>query len=129
MKRKLKIILKFSARLFSGVYRHAAAAVSRIPFHKVSAIVRSADIRIAHQVGMPVDQFDARRRAFLKYAAFGGTLFLAGKYVNPLVNALRGDTVIDEKVFRNFTLTETGKQLRVTDDEGSEILTIDKEGF
>jgi hypothetical protein len=96
---------------------------------RTSEAFRSLDVRAAHTVGLHVDELDAKRRAFLKYAAFGGTLFLAGKYLNPIINTLRGDTVIDEKVFRNFTLTETGKQLRVTDDEGGEILTIDKEGF
>lgn len=72
---------------------------------------------------------DDKRRAFLKYALFGGGLFLVGKYMNPIINTIQGDAVVDEKVFRNFTLTETGRQLQVTDDEGNEILTIDKEGF
>lgn len=78
---------------------------------------------------MPTVHIDSRRRAFLKYAVFGGGLFLVGKYMNPLINTIQGDAVVDEKVFRNFTLTETGRQLQVTDDEGNEILTIDKEGF
>lgn len=72
---------------------------------------------------------DERRRAFLKYAAFGGAVLLAGKYVTPLVNTLRGDTVLSEKTFNNFKVTETGKELRVTDDEGAELLIIDKESF
>lgn len=72
---------------------------------------------------------DDRRRAFLKYAAFGGALFVAGKYIDPLVNTLRGDTVLSEKTFDNFKVTETGKQLLVTDDDGAEVLTIDKESF
>lgn len=72
---------------------------------------------------------DEKRRAFLKYAAFGTAVFLAGKYINPLINAIRGDTVISEKIFENFKITETGKKLLVTDDEGDEILTIDKESF
>ncbi len=77
----------------------------------------------------PKVQLDEKRRALLKYALFGGGLFLVGKYMNPLMNTLQGDAVVDEKVFRNFTLTETGRQLQVTDDEGNEILTIDKESF
>ncbi len=72
---------------------------------------------------------DDRRRAFLKYALFGGAVFMAGKYMNPLVNLLRGDTVISEQNFQNFKITETGRQLLVTDDEGDELLIIDKEGF
>lgn len=72
---------------------------------------------------------DDRRRAFLKYALFGGVVFMAGKYMNPLINLLRGDTVISEQTFQNFKVTETGRQLRVTDDEGDELLVIDKEEF
>ncbi len=72
---------------------------------------------------------NARRRAFLKYAVFGGAVFLLGKYLNPLMNMFRGETVLSEKTFENFKITETGKQLRVTDDEGGELLVIDKEGF
>ena len=72
---------------------------------------------------------DARRRAFLKYAAFGGALFVAGRYIDPLINTVRGDKVLSEKVFDNFKVTETGKKLLVTDDDGEEILTIDKETF
>ena len=54
---------------------------------------------------------------------------MAGKYMNPLINLLRGDTVISEQTFQNFKVTETGRQLRVTDDEGDELLVIDKEEF
>lgn len=129
MKHRLKTIAVAPMRLLSGLRRGAVSLGARLPMKRAAEAVRALDVRAAHKVGLHVDEFDAKRRAFLKYAAFGGTLFLAGKYLNPIVNTLRGDTVIDEKVFRNFTLTETGKQLRVTDDEGSEILTIDKEGF
>ncbi len=75
------------------------------------------------------EDVDSRRRAFLKYAVFGGAVFVAGKYVSPLVNLIRGDTVLSEKTFENFKITETGRRLLVTDDDGSEILTIDKESF
>jgi hypothetical protein len=91
--------------------------------------VARIDLRAAHKLGMPVEQSDVKRRAFLKYTLFGGVVFLAGKYVNPLINMIHGDTVLSEKTFNNFKMTETGKQLQITDDEGSEILTIDKEGF
>lgn len=84
-------------------------------------VVRGVDV-------MMLD-IDERRRAFLKYALFGGAVFLAGKYINPLINAIRGDTVLSEKTFENFKITETGRKLLVTDDEGDEILTIDKESF
>ncbi len=72
---------------------------------------------------------DVKRRAFLKYAVFGGVVFLAGKYFGPLVNTLRGDTVLSEKTFDNFKMIETGKQLQISDDDGNEILTIEKESF
>lgn len=71
--------------------------------------------------------FDMKRRAFVRYTLFGGAVFLVGKYLSPAIDMFRGDTVIDEKVFNNFKITETGKQLRVTDDSGEELLTIDKE--
>ena len=98
-------------------------------FVVVHSRFRGAEVRAAHKAGIPVAEFDVKRRAFLKYALFGGALFLAGKYLTPLINALRGDTVLSEKTFQNFKLTETGKQLLVTDDDGNEILTIDKESF
>jgi len=74
-------------------------------------------------------EIDASRRTFLKYAFFGGAVLVAGKYINPLVNLIRGDTVLSERTFENFKITETGRKLLVTDDDGSEILTIDKESF
>ncbi len=134
---RLKIIFEAHRRFFSRFrdavvlpFRKAFARLFRAnAFLSFRSRVRKLDIQAAHQVGMPVEEFDAKRRTFLKYAFFGSGLFLAGKYLNPLINTLRGDTVIDERVFRNFTLTETGKELRVTDDDGGEILTIDKESF
>lgn len=98
-------------------------------FAAIQSRFRGAEVRAAHKAEMPVGEFDVKRRAFLKYALFGGTLFLAGKYLTPLINTLRGDEVLSEKTFQNFKLTETGKELLVTDDDGNEILTIDKEGF
>jgi hypothetical protein len=72
---------------------------------------------------------DEQRRTFLKYALFGGVVFLAGKYMNPLINLLQGDAVLSEKTFQNFKITETGKQLQVTDDDGNDVLIIDKDGY
>lgn len=113
-----------------GIFRRIAVQFSK--YKSVSMLLsKTAAVRVktAHRLGMPVEEFDAHRRAFLKYAVFGGTLFLVGKYIGPLINTLKGDTVVDEKVFRNFTITETGKQLSITDDGGDEVLTIDKESF
>lgn len=70
-----------------------------------------------------------RRRNLIKYTLFGGIGFLAGRYLDPLVNTLRGDAVINAKNFENFKLTETGKQLRITDDENNDLLLIDKDAF
>ena len=78
---------------------------------------------------LSLEYVDVRRRRFIKLAAFGGLAFLAGKYIGPFVNMIQGDTVINEKVFENFTFTETGKQMKVTDNEGGELLIIDKESF
>ncbi|MBP9751993.1 MAG: hypothetical protein KBD19_03995 [Candidatus Moranbacteria bacterium] len=86
-------------------------------------------MRLRERNAVKTEDVDSRRRAFLKYAVFGGAVFVAGKYVSPLVNLIRGDTVLSEKTFENFKITETGRQLLVTDDDGSEILTIDKESF
>ncbi len=91
------------------------------------------NIRKRRVLGVRLSQkdapLDAKRRAFLKYAVFGGVVFLAGKYFGPLMNTMRGDTVLSEKTFDNFKMVETGKQLQISDDDGNEILTIDKESF
>ena len=46
-----------------------------------------------------------------------------------IFDMMQGDKVLSEQTFRNFKLTETGKQLQITHDEGSELLVIDKERF
>lgn len=74
-------------------------------------------------------RLDERRRNFLKFAIFGGLGFVAGRYLQPLVNTLKGGTVLSERTFDNFQLTETGKQLRITDDDGEELLIIDKDAL
>lgn len=112
----------FFGRVRKHLVENPAAAALRSRF-------RRGESRVAHAVGVPVAEFDARRRAFLKYAFFGGAVLVAGKYINPLVNLIRGDTVLSERTFENFKITETGRRLLVTDDDGGEILTIDKESF
>lgn len=89
----------------------------------------SAKHKSIHGEEVEIIEIDASRRAFLKYVFFGGAVLVAGKYINPIVNLIRGDTILSEKTFENFKITETGRQLLVTDDEGGEILTIDKESF
>ncbi len=107
----------FVGRLFGGARSRRALFQS----------IRKKNVRVrSRQNDEPID---TKRRAFLKYAAFGGVVFLTGKYFGPLMNTLRGDTVLSEKTFDNFKMVETGRQLQITDDDGNEILTIDKEGF
>ncbi len=72
---------------------------------------------------------DVDRRTFLKYALFGTGGFLVAKYLNPAINMFQGDTVLNERAFQNFNMTETGRQIEIRDSDGSEILVIDKEGF
>lgn len=108
------------------------SVVKRAAPKRVVAWCRMLAKRVTGKSSVSMDDIlviDDRRRAFLKYALFGGAVFMAGKYMNPLVNLLRGDTVISEQTFQNFKVTETGRQLRVTDDEGDELLVIDKEEF
>lgn len=107
----------FIARLFGGARSRRALFQS----------MRKRNVRVrSSQNDGPID---AKRRAFLKYAVFGGAVFLAGKYFGPLMNTMRGDTVLSEKTFDNFKMVETGKQLQISDDDGNEILTIEKESF
>lgn len=118
----------FVSRVAMGVVVARLSAhhlASRI-FSLLGIIVKTKEIR---GEGVALIDIDAKRRTFLKYALFGGAVFVAGKYVNPIVNMLRGDTILSEKTFESFRITETGRALRVMDDEGSELLVIDKEGF
>jgi hypothetical protein len=118
----------FTVRATAGflVSRLSDRAIFRKIFSSLGIASRQERVQ---GTAIPVATIDEKRRAFLKYAFFGGTLFMAGKYVTPLINYFRGDTVLSEKTFQNFTVTETGKELRVTDDDGAELLIIDKEGF
>jgi len=118
----------FLVSVFSGT------AVFRLSERKEIAKVLSAiglSTKKKSIRGEEVDmiEIDASRRAFLKYAFFGGAVLVVGKYINPAINLIRGDTILSEKTFENFKITETGRQLLVTDDDGGEILTIDKESF
>ena len=118
----------FLASVVSGT------AVSRLSEKReiariLSAIGLSAKKKSIRGEEVDMIEIDASRRAFLKYAFFGGSVLVVGKYINPAINLIRGDTILSEKTFENFKITETGRQLRVTDDDGGEILTIDKESF
>jgi hypothetical protein len=91
--------------------------------------VRAAKWRKIIRHTQPPIVINESRRAFLKYAVFGGVVFLIGKYIDPFINMLRGDTVLGERNFQHFKMTETGRRIQVTDDDGDELLTIDKEEF
>lgn len=137
-----KMKLKKARALVSKKWRQArfvtgatlGVAVSRLSGNRLLARVFSflgitVKRREIHGEEVAMIDLDARRRAFLKYAVFGGAVLVVGKYIDPVINMLRGDTVLSERTFRNFKITETGRQLLVTDDDGGEILTIDKESF
>lgn len=70
-----------------------------------------------------------RRRLLIKLAVFGGLAFVAGKFFEPLKNMIEGDRIIDEKVFNNFKVTETGRQLKIADTNGDDIVIFDKDTF
>lgn len=70
-----------------------------------------------------------RRRNLIKFAVFGALAFVAGKLFEPLKNTFQGDRVLSEKSFNDFTLTETGKQLKIADKSGSELLVFEKDSF
>lgn len=120
--------LSFAFAAASGLAVDRLSA-NRFGARILSILGLSTKSRTVRGESVAVVALDERRRAFLKYAAFGGAVLLAGKYVTPLVNTLRGDAVLSEKTFDNFKVTETGKQLKVTDDDGAELLIIDKESF
>lgn len=118
----------FTLGVLAGVVVNRCSAYA--PVRRVlSALGIVLEQRRIRGTVVEIAEIDERRRAFLKYAAFGGAVLFAGRYISPIVNALRGDTVLSEKTFENFKITETGRQLRVTDDDGGEVLTIDKESF
>jgi len=67
------------------------------------------------------------RRNFIKLAAFGGAAFVAGKFLSPLLNILKKDKVVDEKIFDNYKITETKNQFKLTDKQGDDIIIVDKD--
>ena len=66
-----------------------------------------------------------RRRNLIKFAVFGARRCrqaFAKEHI-------QGDRVLSEKSFNDFTLTETGKQLKIADKSGSELLVFEKDSF
>lgn len=119
-----RFVRTVSGRAGSGERLFGSVRSRRALFRSIQKRLRGTT-----QSGQGDLPLDVKRRAFLKYAVFGGAVFLAGKYFGPLMNTMRGDTVLSEKTFDNFKMVETGKQLQISDDDGNEILTIDKESF
>ncbi|MDO8493158.1 MAG: twin-arginine translocation signal domain-containing protein [bacterium] len=65
------------------------------------------------------------RRRFLKILAMGGGVLAIGK----IYNFFTQNRIISETDFKNFKMVETGKELKFSDEEGAEILIIDKDGI
>ncbi len=79
--------------------------------------------------GEPSRTINSYRRNLIKFLLVGGGAFLLGKFTSPFINFLNRDKVLDEKIFNNFKIVETGRTLKVFDKEGSEILLIDKDSL
>ena len=67
------------------------------------------------------------RRNFLKLVAFGGAAFVAGKFFGPILNMVKKDKVVDEKIFNNYKIIETKSQFKLTDKQGDDIIIVDKD--
>ncbi len=73
--------------------------------------------------------FNKHRRMFLTVAGTGVIAFILGKVFGPSINLFSGDTVINEKSFKNFRIVETKKEMKFYDRGGNEIFIVDKESF
>jgi len=79
-----------------------------------------------------------RRRKFLKYSLIAGGGFLAGKFLDSIQNLfsskksnlmgleLTGPQEEKTKIFKNFVVQETDKELNFYDKEGYKIFVIEK---
>ena len=74
----------------------------------------------------PVNSY---RRNLLKFLLIGGGAFLVGKFANPFINFINGDKVIDEKIFENFKVVETGRTLKIMEKDGTEVFIVEKDSF
>ncbi len=74
-------------------------------------------------------QINSYRRNLLKLLAVGGGAFIVGKFADPLINSWNGDKVIDEKIFQNFRIIETGRAMKILDKDGAEVMIIEKDSF
>jgi len=75
------------------------------------------------------------RRDFLKYSAFTIGGFLVGKFLDSiqgLFSPKKGFELVgpqreEAKIFENFVVKETKKELNISDKKGNEIFIIEKE--
>lgn len=65
------------------------------------------------------------RRIFLALGATGLVTFIFGKLFGDFLER----DIVSKAQFKNFTLTETGSEIKLTDNKGDEIFIIDKESF
>jgi hypothetical protein len=76
-------------------------------------------------------EVNKNRRNFLKYLLFAIGGFLVGKFLDSIQNLFSSKRGFElsgqkEKIFENFRVEETKKELKFYDKEGNEILTIEK---
>lgn len=69
------------------------------------------------------------RRVLLTIAGTGVVAFIAGKIFGPSVTLFSKDKVISNKEFKNFSLVETNKEMKLYDRKGDEIIIFEKEGL
>lgn len=76
-----------------------------------------------HKVTEKINQ---NRRTFLALGATGIAAFVFGKLFG---NWFEERDVVKKTEFQNFTLTETGSEIKLTERSGEPIFIIDKESF
>ena len=77
--------------------------------------------------GAPKDGVDEKRRLLLRSLLFGGGAFIAYKSLSFLSDLVEGG-IVNEHMFENFRVVETGKALTFFDRlSGDEILVLEKE--
>ena len=69
------------------------------------------------------------RRNLLKLLVVGGGAFIVGRFANPFINFWNGDRVLSERNFQNFKFVETGKELKIFEKDGTEVLILEKDSF
>ncbi|MBI2108906.1 MAG: hypothetical protein HYT93_01840 [Parcubacteria group bacterium] len=73
-----------------------------------------------------MEQIDEKRRNFLKWSLIGGGGFLLGKIFGPYLTFSRSEP-FNEAFLKDFRVVETGRELKLFNKKGEEVLVIDKE--